>query len=146
MEVLYREETIPPQPEKKITKTVYVASDGKEFLFKSDCELHEKQLKIESHPVFLSRKEVRTFWEDYHATLYYLGSQSDYEFWISNIGTPFLQINNWRDGYGPGWYMFYTIDGGDYADDRYLYKLDEYMKEIQAQLDEWSSEIKNKIS
>lgn len=146
MEVIYRETTIPPQPEKKITRTVYVASDGKEFLFKSDCELHEKQLEIQSHPVFLSRREARTFWDEYGASLYCLSSQSDYEFWISNIGTPHLRRNHWQEGYGPGWYIFYTIDGGDSDDYRYLFKLDEYINGIHDQVDEWLSEIENKIS
>ena len=27
---------------KEITKTIYIANDGKEFLTKEDCEKHEK--------------------------------------------------------------------------------------------------------
>ena len=147
MEVLYREETIPPQPEKKITKTVYVASDGKEFWFKSDCEMYEKILEIQKHPVFASCiTGVRTFDDEYGATLYYLGSQEDYAFWLAHAGAYHLCVNQWDEGYGCGWYLYYSVDGGDYADDQYLYKLDEYINKIQDQLDEWRSEIENKIS
>lgn len=139
MNTIVREKIIPPEPERIVTETIYVASDGKEFRFKSDCEAHEKRIEIESHPVFKSRVKARTFYEDNMAWLYYFRSGEDYEFWLDNIGTRYLNRDHWKDGFGPGWYLFYSEDGGDYADSHYLYKLEEYEKDCRQLIDEWSA-------
>ena len=146
MQVVEREKAIPPQPEKVVKQTVYVASDGKEFFFESDCELYKRNLEIKNHPVFASCiTGVRTFGDDYGATLYYLGSQEDYKFWLAHSGAYHLVVNQWNDGCGRGWYLYYSVDGGDYQDDHYLYKLDEYFYEIRHELEYWYADIKNKL-
>lgn len=59
----------------------YVASDGKEFIHEIDCLEHEKYLAIKSHPIYTTAiKGVDLFEEGYGATLYYLSSQEDYEY------------------------------------------------------------------
>ncbi len=141
MNIIKRERVIPPEPERTVTDTIYVASDGKEFRFRSDCELYEKRLVVERHPVFKSRIKTRTFYDDYTAYLYYFRSKEDFEFWRDNIGTKFLNTNHWQDGFGPGWYLFYSIDGGDYADSNYLYKLDEYKEDCRRLLDDWIDDV-----
>ncbi len=146
MKVIQIEEVIPPQPEKKVTRSYYVASDGKEFLFKSGCELYEKQLEVKNHPVFKSCIGVHTFWDDDLAKLYYFRDQEDYEFWSDNIGVLYFDVNHWENDFGPGWYLFYTIDGGDWEDSHYLYKLDEYERGIKNDLEHWHTEIVNKIA
>lgn len=147
MKKIQKEKVIPPQPEKKIIETVYVASDGKEFRFLSECARYEKQLEVQNHPVFKSKiAGVDTFFDGYSAALYYLRSQEDYEFLCAHTEMRFLEANHWEDGFGPGWYLFYTIDGGDYADDHYLYKLDEYERCIKRQLELWHARIQGKIA
>lgn len=146
MQIVEKEKIIPPQPEKVVKQTVYIASDGKEFSFKSDCELHERNLEIKNHPVFASCiTGVRTFGDDYGATLYYLGSQEDYKFWFKHSGAYHLVVNQWDEGYGRGWYLFYTVDGGDHQDDHYLYKLDEYYRGIKQELEDWYDDIERKL-
>ena len=146
MNIIKRERVIPPKPEQTVTDTIYVASDGKEFRFKSECEFYEKQLEVQNHPVFKSWIKARVFWDDYAAGLYYIRNEEDYEFWCANIGTQYLNVDHWEDGFGPGWYLFYSVDGGDYADSRYLYKLDEYEREIRHQFDEWHDDVENRIA
>lgn len=146
MNIIKRERVIPPEPERTVTDTIYVASDGKEFRFKSECEIYEKQLEVQNHPVYKSWIRARTFWDDYAADLYYIRNEEDYEFWCENIGTQYLNVDHWEDGFGPGWYLFYSVDGGDYTDSRYLYKLDEYEREIRHQLDEWHDDVENRIA
>lgn len=147
MEVVEKKRIIPPQPEKVIDETVYVALDGKEFSFKSDCILYEKKLKIEQHPVFKNRiMGFRTFDDEYFMTLYYIGSQDDYDFWNANIGAYHLVVNNWNDGCGPGWYLFYTVDGGDYSDSHYLYKFEKYYNDIKDDLDLWFKKVSCEIN
>ena len=146
MKVVEREKIIPAQPERVVTQTVYVASDGREFYFESDCEQYERDLEIKKHPVFASCiTGVRTFGDDYGATLYYLGSQEDYDFWFKHAGAYYLNVNQWNDGCGNGWYLFYSVDGGDYADSHYLYKLDEYYRGIRHELKEWYDDIHRKL-
>ena len=146
MNIIKRERVIPPEPERTVMETFYIASDGKEFRFKSDCELYEKRLEVERHPVFKSHIKTRTFYEDYMAHLYYFRSEDDYEFWCANIGTRFLSTDHWKEGFGPGWYLFYCVDGGDHADSNYLYKLDEYKKDCRQLLDEWLDDVNGKIA
>lgn len=146
MTVIQRERVIPPKPAHTVTDTIYVASDGKEFRFRSDCERYEKRLMVESHPVFKSGISARTFYDDIYADLYFIRSEEDYQFFVHNIGTVYLSHESWQDGAGPGWYLFYMEDGGDYADTHYFYKLEEYEKYFRDMLDEWSSDIHERIS
>ena len=146
MNIIKRERVIPPEPERTVTDTIYVASDGKEFRFKSECEIYEKQLEVQNHPVYNAWIKARTFWDDYAANLYYIRNKEDYEVWCENIGIQYLNVDHWEDGFGPGWYLFYSVDGGDYADRRYLYKLDEYEREIRHQFDNWHDDVENRIA
>ena len=146
MIVVEREKIIPPQPERIVRKTVYIASDGEEFSSECDCERYERNLEIKKHPVFSSCVTgVETFFENYCATLYYLGSQEDYKFWLKNMGVVNFVVNQWNDGYGKGWYLFYSVDGGDHSDVHYLYNLREYWYMIKRELDNWYNDIKHKL-
>ena len=143
MEVVKRERVI---PECVATYTVYVASDGTEYWTESECEAHEKMLEVHNHPVYKSRIRYRTFYDDYSAELYYLRSEEDFEFWAANIGTKFLEVNQWEEGHGPGWYLFCSVEGGDYADSNYLYKLEEYEKFFREMIDSWSQGVQEEIA
>lgn len=146
MQVVEREKIIPPKPEIVIKQTVYIASDGREFINEVDCKRYERDLEVKKHPVFASCiTGVRTFYDDYNATLYYFGSQQDYEFWLAHAGAYYLVVNQWNEGYGCGWYLFYSVDGGDYHDSDYLYKLDEYYRGINRELEEWRNGIMCKL-
>lgn len=125
----------------------YIASDGKEFNFESDCLKYEKQLAIENHPIYNSAvKGVCTFEEDYCASLYYISSQEDYEYFKETQGiTTKYYFRSDFEKYGAGWYIFYVVDGGDYPDDKYLYNYDMYEKEIGARWEEYQSDMRERM-
>lgn len=126
----------------------YVASDGKEFIFESDCLKYEKQLEIEKHPVYTSAiRRVCLFEEGYGATLYYLSSQEDYEFFIETQGFDkkyYFQSD--FDEYGAGWYLYWCEDGGDYPDDHYLKNYDAYEKQIESDWEEYKSDMRSRMN
>lgn len=126
----------------------YVASDGKEFIFESDCLRYEKQLEIEKHPVYTSAiRSVYLFEEGYGATLYYLSSQEDYEFFIETQGFDkkyYFQSD--FDEYGAGWYLYWCEDGGDYPDDHYLKNYDAYEKRIESDWEEYKSDMRSRMN
>lgn len=129
-----------------ITKT-YIAFDGREFTSEDACLRHEKCLEIESHPIYKSAiKNVYTFEDDYHATLYYISNQEDYEYLKETQG---IKTERYFDTdfnkYGAGWYLFYIVDGGDYPDDIYLYNYDTYEKDIESRWNEHKKDIRYKM-
>ena len=141
MTIIQKEETI---PERKVTRTTYVASDGKEFMFRSDCEVYEKRLAIDSHPVFSTSIAARTYPDDYSARLYNIRSKEDYDFFIAHVGIYSWSVNQWGD-FGPGWYLCYSVDGGDYADYNYLYNYKAYKDMLLEEYAEWMRETDNII-
>ena len=125
----------------------YVASDGKEFIFESDCLRYEKRLEIESHPIYTTAiRRVCLFEEGYGATLYYLSSKEDYEFFIETQG--FDRKYYFRsdfDEYGAGWYIYWCEDGGDYPDDHYLKNYDAYEKRIETDWEEYKYDMRSRM-
>ena len=145
MKIIKEEKYIPA---KTYTTTKYVASDGKEFIFEDDCLRYEKQLEIEKHPVYTSAiRRVCLFEEGYGATLYYLSSQEDYEFFIETQGFDkkyYFQSD--FDEYGVGWYLYWCEDGGDYPDDHYLKNYDAYEKQIESDWEEYKSDMRSRMN
>jgi hypothetical protein len=125
----------------------YVASDGKEFIFESDCLKHEKRLEIESHPIYTSAiRHVWLFEEGYGATLYYLSNQEDYEFFIETQGfDKKYYFHSDFDKYGAGWYLYWYEDGGDYPDDHYLKNYDAYEKQMDSDWEEYKADMRSKM-
>lgn len=125
----------------------YVASDGKEFTFESDCLRYEKQLKIESHPIYASAiKHVYLFEEGCYATLYYLSSQEDYEFFVETQDFNKYYFDSDFDEYGSGWYLCWCEDGGDYPDNHYLQNYNAYEKRIDLCWQKYKSDIRSMMN
>ena len=145
MKVIEKERHVPART--YIDKT-YVALDGKEFRLESDCSRYEKQLAIESHPIYTSAiKHVDLFGEGHDATLYYLSSQEDYEFFKETQGfkTEHYFHSNYNK-YGAGWYLYWCESGGDYPDDYYLENYDAYEKCIESDWEEYKSNMRSKMN
>lgn len=125
----------------------YVASDGKEFIFESDCLKYEKQLEIKNHPIYKTAiKRVWLFEEGYGATLYYLSSKEDYEFFIETQG--FCKKHHFEsdfDEYGVGWYIYWCEDGGDCPDNHYLKNYEVYERRIETDWEEYKSDMRSRM-
>lgn len=135
-------------PAKVYTEKVYVAEDGKEFDNKDACERYEYLIKVNKHPVFKSAIETSTYPDFYFANLYYISSKDDYEFFVNvkgfPSGSPYFKSDYMK--YGNGWYIYYVLDGGDYADEYFLLNLNNYITEVEKEFNEWKEEINGKIS
>lgn len=127
----------------------YIASDGKEFSFESDCLRYEEQLAIGSHPIYATAiKNAETFYDSYRATLYYISSKEDYDFFKKTQGIDvekeYYFDSNFNE-YGAGWYLCHIEDGGDYPDNTYLWNYDAYEKMIESELEEYKSRMRGLI-
>lgn len=128
-------------PARTYVDKTYVASDGKEFRLESDCLRYEKRLAIESHPIYTTAiKGACLFEEGYGATLYYLSSNEDYEFFVETQGfDKKYYFHSDFEEYGAGWYIYWCEDGGDYQDDHYLKNYDVYENRIESDWKEYKS-------
>lgn len=136
-------------PAQTLTETWYIASDGREFLSQSACEDWERWLEIQEQPVF--KTCVTNVWtrDDEAAILYNIRDDSDYEVLMSSFReSQRAQIN--ADGewakYGPGWYMYFTIDGGDGPDLYYLWNWNNYLKETEEEFNSWKADLEAKMA
>lgn len=145
MKVVEKEYRIPAKT--YIDKT-YIALDGKEFRSENDCLRHEKQLAIESHPIYTtSIKNVYLFEEGYMATLYYLSSKEDYEFFIETQDfNREYYFNSDFDEYGAGWYIYWCEDGGDYPDENFLKNYDVYERQTESDWEKYKSYMRSRMS
>lgn len=135
-------------PAKTYIDKKYIALDGKEFISENDCLRYEKQLAIESHPIYTTAiKNVDLFEEGYIATLYYLSSKEDYEFFIEtqDINRKYC-FNSDFDECGAGWYIYWCEDGGDYPDEHFLKNYDAYERRIESDWGKYKSYMRSRMS
>lgn len=131
MKIITEEKTIPA---KTYTETKYVASDGKEFFNEKSCLVHEQYLEIVSHPIYTTRIETTTLYDDNFATLYYFSSQEDYEFFIATGASGYTDSD--FEKYGAGWYLVYDIDC-DCHTYTHILNYDNYVKEYEIEFENW---------
>lgn len=136
-------------PAQTLTETWYIASDGREFRSEQQCKEWEQWLELQNEHVF--KTCVTEVWtrDDEPAILYNIRSDSDYELLMSTFReSQRAQIN--ADGewakYGLGWYMYFTVDGGDGPDLYYLWNWNNYLKETEEEFNKWKAELESKMS
>lgn len=128
-------------PEHTVESVVYVAQDGREFVWRSECERYEERLKVLSHPAFASHVDGICLPDlGCYASLYHFTSDNDYEFFVQCRG----QCDTDYGEHGPGWYLYYETSVGDYDDQRLLH-LDTYIKEREDEVNEFVRQVKNAI-
>ena len=107
-------------PSSEIERDVYVAFDGKEFSYASDCYKHELDLKIKE----IKQVEISCLYPGY-STFYFIDSEENLEFLCFNFG------NNQRKTSGGvslkvgDWVSFYYDYNPNGADDYWITTLDE---------------------
>ena len=134
-------------PEKIITEKWYIAPDGREFLSESACKDWEHWLKIQEESVFKTCvKDVRTL-DDEAAILYNIRNNEDHQILMSKFSD--REKRNFSDEYikyGPGWYIYFSIDGGDGPDFHYLYHYDSYVREHEDNLAHWKHGMESRMA
>ena len=134
-------------PARTVTETWYIASDGREFLSESACRDWERWLETKKKPVFQTC--ITDVWtlDDEAAVLYNIRSTEDYQDLMSTFSD--RQKRNFSNDYvkhGPGWYIYFSIDGGDGPDFYHLWNYDAYLKEHEDELTRWKNEMFSKMN
>ncbi len=134
-------------PAKTVTETWYIASDGREFLNEQSCKQWEHWLNMEKEHVFQTCiKDVWTL-DDEAAILYNIRNNNDYQILMSTFSD--REKRNFSDDYmkyGPGWYIYFSMDGGDGPDFYYLWNYDAYLKEHEDDFNRWKNEMTSKMN
>lgn len=144
MRVETRETIIPAQTK---TLTVYVAHDGREFFDPNLCAAYENTLEFMKSYVFRTRVENVQTLDEETAILYNIRNNEDHIVLLSSFSDQ--QLRHFYDEYatyGPGWYIYSVIDGGDGPDFHNLRNYDAYVKELEDELTNWKDEIQSKIT
>lgn len=109
---------------------VYITEDGKEFTREYDAKLHESRIlegtrKIKTH-------YYKTFDENY-AQLWYITCPEDLDYVERVHLLYYYEIDKYDE---PGWYMTVCNYGGDGPDSHDIYKVNNYLKELEERLNE----------
>lgn len=111
--------------------TVYITSDGKEFTSQRMARNHEDRL--------LPRRDIQSRYIIFYTVedgtghyCYKIKSEEDLKY---------LNATEWRhnaswDYEGPGWYIAFKHDGGDYADDYSVSHIESYIDYLKNDLAE----------
>ena len=113
--------------EKTYTKTVFVTSDGSEYLSYREAQIHEDSL-IPNRA--LMRAHCYLVTEEQTVELIKAESNDD---------LMYCQAKEWKHNAnieydGPGWYIVFIFYGGDYDDTYDVLKLDNYISTLQTDI------------
>lgn len=126
---------------------VYIAYDGREFVSKEACEDYEIILKLQEESIFKNCiKGVYTL-DDEYAVLYNIKNHKDHEIILAQFRKHELEylVDDYSK-FGPGWYIYYSSDGGDGPDFHYLRNWDKYSEEAEEEFFSWRNNIRDKLS
>ena len=142
MKEIIKTYTIPVQER---TETVYVAFDGKEFSTKRECENYELFEKMKNNFVYKTAIPFCEFYNSNVGTLFYFRNEEDYNFLLESKGIKknyecayFLTSN--FNVFGPGWYLYYYEDGGDWVDSYYILNYQHYLEKLKKELKEYEED------
>lgn len=126
------------QVPKKVT--TYIASDGKEFERRNECEVYEKNLPLKGQKVIdTAVKELYDFYNEYPMILYNIENEDDWNLLVERV---WLYHQTEKEYPGPGKYFAVQTPCGDYPDeflieeyDKYMYDIRHYYESIYDELD-----------
>ena len=117
------------------TEKVYIANDGKEFPNEEACLKHDNILELKKKISHIPHKRVDVIDCLESGDAYYITNENDFNavcrYQCAAYPYGFKIDGNW-DYRGENWYVFYSVDGGDYADELYCYNLDYYNQLIES--------------
>ena len=133
---------------KKVQKTVmekvYIASDGKEFCSKGECERHEQKLGYKGIKVYETAIDgLNDFDGEREGVLYNIENEDDWKVLAERV---------WFDNQmpaqypGPGHYLAFYCDGGDYDGTYVIENAEEYLATLRHNLNEYENLIYNEIA
>lgn len=106
---------------------VYITSDGMEFDNPKAAEKHEAEL--------LQKRQIPSKYIRFNiiddAYVYKIESEEDLEYLASTE----WDMNAYWTYKGPGWYIAFRSDGGDYPDDYNVFPVKHYLSQIDRDID-----------
>lgn len=119
---------------KTYTVNKYIAEDGKEFSSQSECLVYERKLLLKKKSAPLSTTSFLSIDEEYCMRLFYLKSQDDVDYIITDYNILKGYFYTDFDQNGEGWYLFWWENGDDWPDSYHLYHHETYIKEKEESL------------
>ena len=124
-------------PKKVIT---YIASDGKEFERRNECETYEANLPLKGYKVVdTAVKDLYDFFNEYPMILYNIENEDDWNLLVERV---WMYHQTEKEYPGPGKYFAIQTPCGDYPDeflieeyDKYMYDIRHYYKTVYDELD-----------
>lgn len=112
----------------------YVASDGKEFSNRWDCESYERRLGFKGISVIETAIEgLNHYYDDSSMIMYHIMSEEDWNILVERVW--FHTQTGIKEYPGPGYYIANFCDGGDGRDWYHIYRVDEYLDNVNEEVE-----------
>lgn len=113
-------------PKKVVT---YIASDGKEFERRNECEIYESKLPLKGHKVIdTAVKDLHDFFNEYPMILYNIENEDDWNLLVERV---WMYHQTEKEYPGPGKYFAVQTPCGDYPDEFLIEEYDKYTYDIR---------------
>lgn len=127
----------------QVEQPYYIAEDGTEFPNRWECEKYEREKLLNNYEVIRTAiTGLRNFEGDAEATLYNIKDEKD---WHALTKLVWFDRQDPKDYPGPGKYIVFRYDGGDYDDSFYVHKAFEYLDNLVKDVIEYKNEILQKL-
>ena len=130
--------------QKTVMEKVYIASDGKEFYSRRECQYYEQKLGYKGIKVCETAvDDLNDFDGEHEGVLYNIENENDWKVLVERVWFD----NQIPEKYpGPGHYLAFYCDGGD-SDGHYVIEnAEEYLSTLRHNLNEYESLIYNEIA
>lgn len=120
-----------------ITKTyVYIASDNTEFTSEKDCREYEASLYKAKARVINTAVGITSFYDELPAKIYHIINEEEWNYlyyciWETNVYGSFE---------GSNYYIAVQNDLGDHKPEYYIKTVNEYLENIQKEVNEYDRE------
>lgn len=120
--------------------TTYIASDGKEFAKRNECENYESQLSLKGNRVIdRAIHNLNDFYTEEPMVLYNIESEDDWNLLVERV---WFYRQSEKEFPGPGKYFAVEVYCGDHPNeytiteyDDYMYNIRHYYNSVYKQLD-----------
>lgn len=113
-------------PQKVVT---YIASDGKEFVHRNECETYEANLPLKGYKVVdTAVKNLYDFFNEYPMILYNIENEDDWNLLVERV---WMYHQTEKEYPGPGKYFAIQTPCGDHPDEFLIEEYDKYTYDMR---------------
>lgn len=130
--------------QRTVIEKVYIASNGKEFSSRGECERYEQKLGYKGIKVYETAIDgLNDFDGEREGVLYNIENEDDWDILTERV---WFNRQVPAEFPGPGHYLVFRCDGGDYDDTYVIENAEEYLITLHHDLNEYESLIYNEIA